>query len=381
MASMEQLRGILHDIAKKENYISHKIDIKPITSEGANFTADLYIGTISEPLKPDIHIFAKAANLTEDARKNNEFFSRIYKIEALFYSEIAESFGRIYDKNQVAIGDRLNIPTYYSHNLLPYQEILVLENLEASGYQTFDRMKTFDWEYAAVAVTQMAKFHALGLSYRQEFGNESRDLIFDMSKDQDEMNKFTQQAVKSSCECLNEDYKQRLINFFSSKESMPNGMMKDKTMLIHGDFRPSNLMHRRHDGRLEIVLLDFQFMRMGNPAIDLIYFIFSGSDQEFRRLYYQSLLNHYFTQLTGALRHLHIDVENVYPRKTFDANMIEARPLGLMFGLTMAGMVMVAPEDAPKLTGDISSVLIKPNQLAQERIRGIVQDYVQWGIL
>ncbi|XP_063635573.1 uncharacterized protein LOC134806281 [Cydia splendana] len=389
MASTEQqLQRILHDIAKRENYISYKIDIKPITSAGANYTADLYIGTISEPLNPDIHIFAKVANLNEDARKNNEFLFRVYKIEALFYSEMAFIFGRIYNKHQVSVENRLIISKYYGHVLIPNQEILVLENLEERGFKTFDRMKTFDWEYAAVAVTQMAKFHALGLSYREEypeeFENAYSNLIVDFSKNQEEMDIFTQQALQNACEGLNDDYKQRLKNFFSSKEivtNMTTQMMEDKTMLIHGDFRPSNLMHRRRNGRLEIVLLDYQTIRMGNPVIDLIYFIFSGSDAEFRRLHYQRLLDRYFTELTIALRHLNIDVENVYPRKSFDTNVIKMRPLGVMFGLMMAGMVTVAPEDAPKINGDLSSMHVKPNQLAQERISGIVKDFIQWGIL
>ncbi|XP_063380396.1 uncharacterized protein LOC134667019 [Cydia fagiglandana] len=389
MASTEQqLQRILHDIAKRENYTLYKIDIKPITSAGANYTADLYIGTISEPLNPDIHIFAKVANLNEDVRKNNEFMSRVYKIEVLFYSEMAVIFGRIYNKHQVSAEDRLIISKYYGHDLIPNQEILVLENLEVRGFKTFDRMKTFDWEYAAVAVTQMAKFHALGLSYREEypeeFENAYSNLIVDFSKNQEELDTFTQQAIQNACEGLNDDYKQRLQNFFSSKEivtNMTTQMMEDKTMLIHGDFRPSNLMHRRRNGRLEMVLLDYQTIRMGNPVVDLIYFIFSGSDAEFRRLHYQHLLDRYFTELTIALRHLNIDVENVYPRKTFDSNLIEVRPLGLMFGLMMAGMVTVAPEDAPKINGDLSSMHVKPNQLAQERISGIVKDFIQWGIL
>ncbi|XP_063375300.1 uncharacterized protein LOC134662925 [Cydia amplana] len=389
MASTEQqLRKILHDIANKESYIQYKIDIKPITSAGANYTADLYIATISEPLNPDIHVFAKIANLNEDVRKNNEFLSRVYNIEAWFYSEMAVNFGRLYNKHQVSVEDRLIISKYYGHDLILYQEILVLENLEIRGFETFDRMKTFDWEYAAVAVTQMAKFHALGLSYREEypeeFENAYSNLIIDFSKNQQEMDTFTQQAIENACEGLNDDYKQRLKNFFSSKETVTNmttQMMEDKTMLIHGDFRPSNLMYRRRNGRLEMVLLDYQTIRMGNPVIDLIYFIFSGSDGEFRRLHYQRLLDHYFTELTVALRHLNIDVNNVYPRKTFDTNLIEVRPLGLMFGLMMTGMVTVAPKDAPKINGDLSSMHVKPNQLAQERISGIVKDFIQWGVL
>ncbi|XP_063622464.1 uncharacterized protein LOC134794587 [Cydia splendana] len=384
----EQLKIFLQNIAKKENYLLSKIDIKPISSGGANYTTDLYLATISELLKPDINIFAKAANLNEDARKNNDFLSRVYETEAVFYSELAVNFERIYNKCQVPVEDRLYIPKYYGHLLVPYEELLVLENLEAKGYKSFDRMKTFDWEYASTAVTQLAKFHALGLALRDENPHEFTRIVdnfkFDLSENEEMMNIFLKPLLENGCEGLKADHEERLLKFFASTEKIAmlmTTMKKDEKFLIHGDYRPSNLMHRRRNGKLEVVPLDYQTLRSGNPVADLMHFVFSGSDEEFRRFHYQRLMDHYFTQLTSALQQLNVDVEKMYPRETFDADLIEMRPLGLFLGIMMAGMVTVAPEEAPKLDGDITKMQVKPNQLALERIHGIVKDFVRWGVL
>ncbi|XP_063386122.1 uncharacterized protein LOC134672148 [Cydia fagiglandana] len=157
---------------------------------------------------------------------------------------------------------------------------------------------------------------------------------------------------------LNDDYKERLHKFFSSTEDLIKLMiMEDENILMHGDFRTSNLMHRRRKGKLEIVPLDYQIIRNGNPVSDLMYFVFSGSDEEFRRCHYQRLMDHYFTQLTLALRQLHVDVEKVYPRETFDADLIRMRPLGLFLGLLMVGIVTVAPEDALNVDSDINMIM------------------------
>ncbi|XP_061713889.1 uncharacterized protein LOC133522549 [Cydia pomonella] len=386
--AVEQLQIFLQNIAKKENYLLSKIDIKPISSGGANYTADLYLITISEPLKPDIHIFAKTANLNEDARKTNEFLSRVYEIEALFYSEFAVNFERLYNKCQVPIENRLYIPKYYGHLLVPYQEILVLENLEAKGYNSFDRMKTFNWDYASTAVTQLAKFHALGLALRDENPHEFTRLVsnfqFDVSENREMMNSFLKLAVKNACEGLKSDHKERLQKYFASPENIATlitTMTKDQIFLVHGDFRPSNLMHRRRNGKLEIVPIDYQTLRRGNPVGDLMHLVFSGSDEEFRRLHYQRLMDHYFTQLTLALQQLNVDVEKIYPRESFDADLIKFRPVGLYMGIIMAGLVTVTSEEAPKLDGDLTTLQTKPNQLALERINGVVKDYVRWGVL
>ncbi|XP_063534910.1 uncharacterized protein LOC134744893 [Cydia strobilella] len=383
---VEQLKKFLQNIAKKENYLLSKIDIKPISSGGANYTTDLYLATISEPLKPDINIFAKAANLNEDARKNNEFLCRVYETEALFYSELVVNFERLYNKRQVPLEERLYIPKCYGHLLVPYEEILVLENLEAKGFKNFDRMKTFDWDYASTAVTQLAKFHALGLALRDENPHEFTRIVgnfkLDLSESQELMNMFLTFAIENGSEAVRSDHKERLQKFFTSTENIATlmtMMTNDEIFLVHGDYRPSNLMHRRCNGKLEIVPLDYQTLKSGSPVADLMHFVFSGSDAEFRRLHYQRLMDHYFTQLTLALQQLNVDVEKLYPRETFDADLIKMRPLGLFLGLSIAGMLTVAPEEAPKLDGDMSKIRIKPNQLALERINGIVEDYVRWG--
>ncbi|XP_061720623.1 uncharacterized protein LOC133527584 [Cydia pomonella] len=382
----EHLKIFLQDIAKKENYVQSKIDIIPISSGGANFTADLYLATISEPLKPDINIFAKAATLNEDARKNNDVLSRVYEKEALFYSDLAVNFERLYDKCHVPEENRLYIPKYYGHLLIPYEEILVLENLDAKGFNCYDRMKTFNWDYASTAVTELAKFHAVGLALRDENPDEFTRIVnrfkFDISDNHEQIHSYIKMALENGGKGLKYDYKERLHKFFSSPEDLVKLMiMKDEKFLIHGDFRPSNLMHRRRNGKLEIVPLDYQTLRAGNPVADLMHFVFSGSDEEFRRLHYHRLMDYYFTQLTLALQQLHLDVEKVYPRETFDADLIKMRPLGLFLGLIMVGMVTVAPEEAPKLDGDIKKMQVNPNQTALERISGIVKDYVRWGVL
>lgn len=64
---------------------------------------------------------------------------------------------------------------------------------------------------------------------------------------------------------------------------------------------------------------------MGNPVSDLIRLIFSGSDEEFRRLHYQRLLDHYHSELTLSLERLQVDVEMVYPKKTYEQDLIEVR--------------------------------------------------------
>ncbi|KAI8420442.1 hypothetical protein MSG28_008932 [Choristoneura fumiferana] len=386
--SEEKLRNVLQRISKEQGYKDARIDIKPISSGGANYTTCLYLATISESFKPNLNLFAKVANLGEEIRVQNEMMAKVYMKESVFYTELAVNFERLYQKNNVPAEHRLVIPKYYGHVLTRLEETLVLENLEASGFGNFDRMKTYNWEYAAASVQQMARFHALGLALRNENPAEFEKMVapfyVDILSKNGLMQIFLQQVINNSCEVVTAEQADRVRKYFSQTEILAESMkrfMEDKTMLIHGDYRPSNLMQKRRNGKLQIVPLDFQTLKMGNPVSDFMYFIFSGSDEEFRRLHYQRLLDHYYTELSVALQKLNIDVEKVYPRKNFDNDLIESRPMALILGLAMAPLVTVAPEDAPKIDANITEMVIKPNELAQERIRGIVRDFTRWGII
>ncbi|XP_047996599.1 uncharacterized protein LOC125234413 [Leguminivora glycinivorella] len=383
-----QLRTFLQDVAKKQRYNTSEIKIKPINSGGANFTSDLYVATIQDSIKPDLHLFAKAACLNEDTRTKNNFLDRIYATEEVFYTDLAVHFNRIYNERAVPTEDRLLVPKFYGLKSIPYEEILVLENLEGNGFTSFDRRKIFDWEYAAAAVSQMAKFHAVSLALRDQRPKEFELIInnfgyHDSSKGQDKIIMYMQQALRDVYKVLNDDYKTRLVDFFRSVNmgTLMQRLTADKRFLIHGDFKTPNLMHRRNNNKLEVILLDYQTLKLGNPVMDLMYFIFSGSDEEFRRRHYQQLLDHYFIELTMALEKLHIDVEKVYPRKKFDMNLEEMKPLGLLLSLLLVGIVTAEPEDAPKFGGDLSQMQVKLNQLAQERFSGIVADFIRWGVL
>lgn len=251
-SSEEKLKNVLLRIAKEQGYKDPRIDIKPISSGGANYTTILFLAKVSETFKPNLELFAKVANLGEEVRVQNEMMAKVYMIESVFYTELAVNFERLYLKNSVPAEHRLVLPKYYGHVLTRLEETLVLENLEANGFGNFDRMKTYNWEYAATAVQQMARFHALGLALRDENPAEFEKIVapfhVDLLANEDLMQMFMQQAISNCCEVITAEQADRIRKYFSQTELLTESMkrfMDDKTMLIHGDYRPSNLMQRR----------------------------------------------------------------------------------------------------------------------------------------
>ena len=58
---------------------------------------------------------------------------------------------------------------------------------------------------------------------------------------------------------------------------------------------------------MDIKIVDLQCLQVGSPAGDLIYFIVTGSDEEFRTKYYEKLIDHYYTQLCAAMKRQNVD--------------------------------------------------------------------------
>lgn len=58
----------------------------------------------------------------------------------------------------------------------------------------------------------------------------------------------------------------------------------------------------------------------------------------------------------------------------------QTKHLGIFLGLTMMSLLTVDPENAPKFD-DFENIVVEPNELAMERLNGIVSDYIRWGII
>lgn len=67
-------------------------------------------------------------------------------------------------------------------------------------------------------------------------------------------------------------------------------------------------------------------MLIGSPIIDLVYFIFTGTDKEFRDKHYEKLVDFYYTQLSDAMKRLNIDPEGTYSREDFYFELKEVFP-------------------------------------------------------
>lgn len=161
---------------------------------------------------------------------------------------------------------------------------------------------------------------------------------------------------------------------------------------------------------MEMVTVDYQTLEMANPIIDILFFIFVGSDKNFRDRHFHQSLNHYYDELSKALKRFRLNPQEVYAREDFDADFKEVSrlvwaqsqmcnvyyhlklflsscfqilPVGLLLSVFCLLIVTVQKEDVPvmKEVLDIEDFSIDPNVMYTERLNDVIDDYINMGVI
>ncbi|XP_023936551.2 uncharacterized protein LOC112044813 [Bicyclus anynana] len=390
MADAEKtLRELLDQVLDDRGYTPREIEVKAIETGGANYTSVLFAINVSSPDRDDLKLFAKVVCVGDPLRVIMHI-DYLYATERLVYNQLVRIYQEIEEEQQVATEHRYVFPKFYGCNAEYGKEAVIMEDLVASGYETFDRFKSLDWDHASVCMENIAKFHALSFAfekYRPEtFKEMTSNMVFEVNstiEPDENMIALRKSMLENAVSVVKEEYKERIRNFaqthaFWEKYNKPIG----KPVISHGDYRTSNILFRKQDGRLQAIVVDYQTTHAGCPANDLMYFIFLGTDEEFRREHYERLLDHYHSSLEQALKRLAVD-PSVYTREKLDSDMKEMLPYAVLLGVSVLPVVTVESNAAPKIEGDadVNNFSIKPNELFAKRFSGIVNDCVRWGAI
>lgn len=177
----------------------------------------------------------------------------MYEVENFIYTELQSTFRKLEDKHGVAEKDRFRMCKYFGACTARMEEVLVLENLVTLGFTSHDRLKSVDWEHAASATRELAKLHALSMALKDESSEEFRKLLeyFQViGMEIESMNAFFEGAKANALKSVRLENVERLTKFLNGKDF---GHIWDDynalkvQVLVHGDFRPSNMLHRKRN--------------------------------------------------------------------------------------------------------------------------------------
>ncbi|XP_041984536.1 uncharacterized protein LOC121737060 [Aricia agestis] len=387
MSGEKVLRDLIDVIAKERGYVDYQVTIKPISSGGANYSTNLFLATLSTQGK-ELHLFAKVAALGEKLRET--ITGDFYVNEQYFYTNILKRYKEIEEKYGVKAEDRFITAEFYAGNTEYLHETLVLEDLSARGFSSFNRFESIDWPYASFAIKQLAIFHALSIAYSREYPSEYEHTVKNKLSEfpMDVLSSSMDKAFDKAVDAVKEENKERLIQWLKNPKIRRSIHKLYKSTGIppirHADFRPDNMMHKKlDDGTVQVITLDYQTMMEGSPVADLVYFILLGSDKKFRDEHLQDCFDLYYSEFEAALRRFNIDSDEVYSQQTYQKEIKEFLPYMLSLSMFFLLMVTVDKNDAPKVDDgfEIDDMNVPPSKLYVERINDLVEDFIDLEVL
>lgn len=251
----DTVSNLIAKIAEELKYENYDADIKEISTHGANITAALFLIKLRASEKEELNLFAKVAVMGESVRKSSPIACP-FTTEIYFFTKVLEQFDLLQEKYSIPEEQRLVFPKVYGINDQYLNETIVLENLMAKGFKTHARQKTIDLEYASTAIDLMAKFHALSLAYCKEDPEDYEEVItkltFDTTVMLSLMDLMKPKMIGTAMSVVSDVNKEKLEEYLAGEgeedkflQFMSTYHSKGSRMLAHGDFKPSNLMHRR----------------------------------------------------------------------------------------------------------------------------------------
>ncbi|CAH0730050.1 unnamed protein product, partial [Brenthis ino] len=383
----------IKNVIKKENYISFQICHNPISTNGGNFLGDLTEVDIKGKTKDgvkELNIFVKHIVPETGIIEGMVNVDACYKRETFMYAELQNIFDELYNEVGIPNSERLRKAHCYDCN----SHVIILDNLSRKGFKVLNRFNLMPLDFAEAAIRELAKFHALSFILQQKrpdyFEKEIKTLKISYTLIEendiiiDKWNKSIRSSIEKSFECVNQNDQsikeyiiEEAIKTFPKHLTGKMGLVK---CICHGDYRMNNILLRKNiDGEIETIIVDYQMVSFGSPIVDILHFLYTGTDREFRKNHMDNLKDLYHKTMTRHLEMFDLDISKIYPRSVFEKDFKE----NLLYGLfiTLYALRLCLTDEPEIMKTDTNMTSAKVNDVYKVRVNETIEEYMEWGIL
>ncbi|XP_047984192.1 uncharacterized protein LOC125224784 [Leguminivora glycinivorella] len=370
----EKLRKVLNCIVQEKFPNALDVKIKPVSTNGANYCSELFEANIATP--EDTHeLFAKVDSLGDQLNAASKHLSNI---EIFALTSLSSAYENLEAK--FGIKEKFIFPKFYKS----VDGVIVMENLASKGYEVYDRFKIIDLNYASKSLEALARFHALSISFKNERPEEFRKAVEVLNVTLSVFTSFHSEGqIDAAMAAVDEADREKLAKLLEGSRGLSKLLdltePRKTAVIVHGDYRASNLMHKQMDGEYHVIPVDYQTARLGCPVSDLLYFILLGSDQQFRKQYFRQLLDHYYEHLSLMLTKFGLQPNEVYGKEEFESDIKAKLPVALSVAALVLPFVTVDVDSAPNF--ESGQFTPRTSERFVKRFRELVEDMKGWGVL
>ncbi|KAJ8713721.1 hypothetical protein PYW07_014091 [Mythimna separata] len=383
-----ELQQCVKSIINKEEYVSYNVTKKVFTPDGGSFLGilcEVDIEGVTAAGKKETNIFMKIITPGPGVQISIISLPEAYKSELFVYEELSPIFSKLQNEVKIPTEEKYKFVKSYGES---NPNVIILENMSKKDFKTNFRKDVITLQYAEMAIAELAKFHALSFILETKrpkyFERKIKTIKATFSFDED-WDGFVQNMCQITLNYLDEDSRRKLEDFIPSFNEKYRKYLEGnvgRLCLRHGDFRPNNILVKENNGVVsEMIPIDYQLICYGCPILDFIYFIFSSTDQKFRRSHLLHLKELYYNNLRSFLKYFSLDVSSVYPKNDFERDFEDMLDYGLMIGILLIPLLMTSDDNVDITSEPLVGLSVNVDDLCRERLVGIVEDFIEWGYL
>ncbi|XP_066141825.1 uncharacterized protein [Euwallacea fornicatus] len=270
-------------------------------------------------------------------------------------------------------------------------DVLVLDDMSQDGFVGLTPNIKLEFDALKLAVQGLAKFHSCSIILEeiltQKRGSDVRlneiyePYLKEVAFTEDLDHIPLMQTVFESCilHCLSkftdirgqysdEELARKVTKGFALLLEKVKPSQKFRNVICHGDVYVANMLFK-FNGQgncLDFKLIDFQILRYCPPTQDLLFFLYQNSLKSVLDVHFEELICEYYNALSSHLAKYNVDINNIYPRETFDQCLNYMKPEGVCHALCYSPMQTLDPEMREKMIqsdAEIEKMMVEPVSL------------------
>ena len=249
--------------------------------------------------------------------------------EVQVYANVIRSMAIFDEKRYPSACVEPPVPKCFLSQLDAQNDVLVLENLEFSGYKRYDRHQHLsDFDHCRVALRRLAHFHAISTLIQRD----SEQSLVDLYPFAVDAVTFQQRFERTICGPVRRELTKYLmtsgrrgfgvdgLDTTEKAAEAVDGLLQDLfwklvelrakpddrrlAVLIHGNLEPQNIVFQYDEASGRPIcakFLDFSALTVSSPVIDISYFMNRAVSPSISSAHHAALLQHYHRAHTEAI--------------------------------------------------------------------------------
>ncbi|XP_034120059.1 uncharacterized protein LOC117578585 [Drosophila guanche] len=241
-------------------------------------------------------------------------FGDLFGNEIDFYTKILPQIQKVADGKFAA-------PKYYYSELNPCSAVVILSDFAENGWRVTKDRVGLSLEHARVAVKYLGKFHGFTYAIKHKNLEKFKELTENLKESRyanDTIHPQYLVTLKASVQRallavatyqpqVDEDFVKKFV--FLISDSVKYGRQRvaprePLATLCHGDYVRNNVAYKYDDKEepQEIMMFDYQTLRVSSPMIDLSVFLAISIYADVRYTHFDSIFDDYCTALYDSYR-------------------------------------------------------------------------------